>query len=409
MYLLDKPRKGGRMKKNFHYNKITVISGSQIIKVVLFTIILLLFVFSVSGLLTSMKSDYRPSSQSVNEAASIFTGRMLFSLLALENEYFAASLKAEEKQNSNLEQLLKYSVEISLDDPRSLLGKELPGFSIFDAEIVVAGADMDYTNMPYESAPPNDAVPSVDPDLQNVDSIEETEPGETNQTTNGKKTVFIYHTHNTESYTPYLKDLKNINLAHHSEVNVTRVGQKLGAVLGSKGIGAVVDTTDINRVLNQKGLKHSKSYQESRAVVQEAMAGNEDLTYYIDIHRDSRRKDKTTITINGQAYAKIAFVVGGKNAKYGKNLALAKELHYELEKKYPGLSDGVIVNAGSGQNGVYNQDLSEQAMLLEIGGVDNTFEEAYRTVEAFADVFSKYYWENNEAEEVNASTEENDE
>lgn len=395
------------MKNNTHYNKITVISGSQIIKVVVFTIVLLLFVFSMSGLLTSMKVDYRPSSESVNEAASIFNGRMLFSLLALENEYFAASLKAKEKQNSIPEQLLKYSVEISLDDPRSLLGKELPGFSIFDAEIVVAGADMDYTNMPFESAPPNDAVPSVDPNLQNVDSIEETDPGE-NKTTNGKKTVFIYHTHNTESYTPYLEDLKNINLSHHSEVNVTRVGQKLGLALESKGIGAIVDTTDINKVLNQKGLKHSKSYQESRTVVQEAMAGNKDLTYYIDIHRDSRRKDKTSITINGQAYAKIVFVVGGKNAKYGRNLALAKELHYELEKKYPGLSDGVIVNAASGQNGVYNQDLSEQAMLLEVGGVDNTFEESYRTVEAFADVFSKYHWENTEAEEVNASTEDNE-
>ena len=394
------------MKKNYHYNKITVISGSQIIKGIMLAIVLLLFVFSMSGLLTSMKVDYRPSSDSVNEAASIFTGRMLFSLLALENEYFAASLKEEEKQNSIPEQLLKYSVEISLDDPRSLLGKELPGFSIFDAEIVVAGADMDYTNMPFESAPPNDAVPSVDPDLQNVDSIEDTDPGE-NQSTNGKKTVFIYHTHNTESYTPYLKDLKNINLAHHSEVNVTRVGQKLGAALESKGIGAVVDTTDINKVLNQKGLKHSKSYQESRTVVKEAMVGNKDLAYYIDIHRDSRRKDKTTITINGQSYAKVVFVVGGKNAKYGRNLALAKELHYELEKKYPGLSDGVIVNAASGQNGVYNQDLSEQAMLLEVGGVDNTFEESYRTVEAFADVFSKYYWENNKAEEVNASSEDN--
>ncbi|MBD3109747.1 stage II sporulation protein P [Bacillus sp. AGMB 02131] len=393
------------MKKNTYYNKITIISGSQIIKVVLSVIVLLLFVFSVSGLLTSMKSDYRPSSQSVNEAASLFTGRMLFSLLGLENEYFTASLKQEEKQNTIPEQLLKYSAKISLDDPRSLLGKELPGFSIFDSEIIIAGADMNYTNMPFESAPPNDAVPTEDPDLQNVDSIEETDPGEPSQTTNGKKAVFIYHSHNTESFTPYLKDLKNINLAHHSEVNITRVGLKLGEALESKGIGATVDTTDINKILNEKGLGHSKSYQESRTVVEAAMAGNNDLSYYIDIHRDSRRKDKTTITINGQSYSKLAFVVGGKNAKYSKNLALAKELHYEIDKKYPGLSDGVIVNAGSGQNGVYNQDLSEHAMLLEVGGVDNTFEESYRTMEAFADVFSKYYWESNQAEEVDASSE----
>ena len=41
----------------------------------------------------------------------------------------------------------------------------------------------------------------------------------------------------------------------------------------------------------------------------------------------------------------------------------------------------------SGNNGVYNQDLSDNAMLIEIGGVDNTFEEMYLTVDAFADVF----------------------
>jgi len=394
------------MKKKYHYNKITIISSSQIIKVVLFTIVLMLFVFSISGLLTSIKVEYRPSSQSVNEAASIFTGKMLFSLLALENQYFAASLKEEERRESISKQLLKYSVNISLDDPRSLLGKELPGFSIFDTEIIVAGTGTDYTNMPFESSPPNDSVPSVDPDLKNVDSIEETKPdlGDNGLSTNGKKVVFVYHSHNTESYTPYLKGLKDINLAHHSEVNITRVGKKLGTALESKGIGTIVDTTDINGSLKQKGLKHSQSYQESRIVVQEAMADNQDLVYYIDIHRDSRRKKQTTVNINGQSYAKLVFVVGGKNAKYSKNLALAKELHYEIEKKYPELSGGVVVNAGSGNNGVYNQDLSEQGMLLEVGGVDNTFEESYRTVEAFADVFGEYYWEMNEAEEVNAST-----
>lgn len=48
---------------------------------------------------------------------------------------------------------------------------------------------------------------------------------------------------------------------------------------------------------------------------------------------------------------------------------------------------------GAGKNGVYNQDLSSNAMLLEIGGVDNTFEEMYLTVDAFTDVFSEFYWD----------------
>lgn len=32
-------------------------------------------------------------------------------------------------------------------------------------------------------------------------------------------------------------------------------------------------------------------------------------------------------------------------------------------------------------------------MLIEIGGVDNTFEEMYLTVDAFSDAFSEFYWD----------------
>ena len=51
--------------------------------------------------------------------------------------------------------------------------------------------------------------------------------------------------------------------------------------------------------------------------------------------------------------------------------------------KYPGLSRGVMKHNSSGHNSVYNQDLSSNAMLIEIGGVDNTFEEMYLTAGCF--------------------------
>lgn len=55
---------------------------------------------------------------------------------------------------------------------------------------------------------------------------------------------------------------------------------------------------------------------------------------------------------------------------------------------------------GAGTNGNFNQDLSGNAILIEFGGVDNTFEELNRSAEAIAEVFSEYYWQ---AEEVNSS------
>lgn len=76
-----------------------------------------------------------------------------------------------------------------------------------------------------------------------------------------------------------------------------------------------------------------------------------------------------------------------------KNFELAESLHKKLEEKYPGVSRGVVPQGGATNNGVYNQDLSENLLVLEIGGVDNTLEETYRTVQALVDVFSEHYWD----------------
>lgn len=137
----------------------------------------------------------------------------------------------------------------------------------------------------------------------------------------------------------------------------------------------------------------------SRQTVVAAMKQNRDLQYFIDIHRDAHRRQHTTTTINGVDYARVAFIVGGENAEYEKNLQLATELHHLLQKKYPGLSRGVIKKQGAGTDGKFNQDLSENAILVEFGGVDNTFAELFRSAAAFADVFSEYYWQ---AEKVEA-------
>ena len=47
-------------------------------------------------------------------------------------------------------------------DPRTFLGSELPGFALFDTEIVVAAEDVDYTSIPIESPPPSDLEKKMD-------------------------------------------------------------------------------------------------------------------------------------------------------------------------------------------------------------------------------------------------------
>src|SRR5699024_9613686 len=120
-----------------------------------------------------------------------------------------------------------------------------------------------------------------------------------------------------------------------------------------------------------------------------------------DIHRDSLPKDKTTKNINGKDYGKIMFVVGAEHPNYEKNLKLATDLHYLIEKKHKGLSRGVIEKSGAGSNCVFSRDIDDDAVLVEIGGYDNHLDEIYRSGDVLTGVFGDYLWD---AEKVHYET-----
>jgi stage II sporulation protein P len=387
------------MKSTRPRGLLLVIQGTSLIKFSSFLFLFMLLVFSVSGLLTSLNPEYRPISTSVNQVATSIDGKFFYQIMGWENHHLLKAEKGMTASPKLTNIVFKLSSNINLNDPRSLLGRELPGFYQFDGKIVVAGEGTNYTNMPVESAPPIEIMKAErEASLQNLEGIDRTNPKnkaqKPAQTTGGRKVVFLYFTHNRESYLPYLKGVTNPDLAYHSQINVTKIGDEIKNRLEENGIGAAVNKSDV-----MGRTKMALTYQESGKVVQAAMAGNRDLQFFMDIHRDSRRKAQTTVSIKGQSYAKLAFVIGGKNPNYEKNLKLATDLHNLLNQKYGnGLSRGVILKDASTGNGVYNQTLSSNALLIEFGGVDNTFEELYRSADALADVFSEYYWQ---AEKVN--------
>jgi stage II sporulation protein P len=176
------------------------------------------------------------------------------------------------------------------------------------------------------------------------------------------------------------------------------MGSRLKEELNNRGIGVEHDKTDVTKGLQQRNWDYNDSYIYSREKVQEALAGNDDLNYLIDIHRDSQPKEITTTTIDDKLYARLFFVVGKEHKNYKENLHLAKEINSMLEEKYPGISRGVFVKGKSQGDGVYNQDLTDRAVLLEFGGVENDLPELDNSIEAFAEVFSEFYWK--DAEEI---------
>ncbi|RDU35444.1 stage II sporulation protein P [Neobacillus piezotolerans] len=373
----------------YRSNNALIISGTGVAKGIALLALFLFGSFSASGLLASLGGE---NPMDLGQSTGKINTDLLFQFPGWENHYFTA--REGEGGSPKLANLfLSISANIQLDDPRSLLGRELPGFYLFDSWIAVAGEGTNYTNMPIESAPPIEIMKAErEAALQNLSEIPSSGSNESPPSARWKEGVFIYFSHNRESYLPYLKGVKDPNSAYHSKINVTQIGNVLKKGLEARGIGTTVDKTDINKNLLAKKLGYEQSYSEARNIVKEAMAANKEQ-YYIDIHRDSKRKKDTTKLINGASYAKLAFIIGGDNPNYKKNLRLAKDLHEQLEKNYKGLSTGVWVKKGKGTNGKYNQDLSGNAILVEFGGVDNTFEELNRSAEAFADVFADYFWQ----------------
>lgn len=203
--------------------------------------------------------------------------------------------------------------------------------------------------------------------------------------------VYIYHTHNRESW-KNVAGSKSGTSVDDAKTNITLVGLELGRVLQQKGVSAITANDDIAGRLILKDLSYTQAYSESRKTIQEAMNTTPSLSYFFDIHRDADVPyNQTTATINGKKYARIMFIIGTGNPDYADNAAFAEALNQLLEKKYPGLSRGVLVKSAHQGNGEYNQSLSPNSLLLEFGGIHNTLEENKRTAAAFADIFAEYY------------------
>ncbi|HBI04964.1 MAG TPA: stage II sporulation protein P [Paenibacillaceae bacterium] len=347
------------------------------------------------GLLFITKVGTVISSQNIRKMTVSLSDQMISHALAQEIPYLTAKEGDKDDEISLTGTMFNLLTGIDPKDPRTLLGRELPGFSLFDTNVLVAGKDVGIGDLPVETTPPVEA-------LQNQPVNEQTKvenPVEETFNTNGKKVVFIYNTHNRESWISEVPEAsKNVDLAFHPTKNMTLVSDHFARELEKNGIGAQVSKVDIFSKLQQKKLSYSLSYSESRKTVQEVMARNKDLTYFVDIHRDSLPRKNTTIHIDGVDYARVYFIIGMRNKNWTKNEQFALQIHNELKKKLPGLSKG-IYGKNSG-NAEYNQSVSPNSILIEIGGPENTLEECQRTADVLAEAFSKVFWE---AEKVNSN------
>jgi len=340
------------------------------------SVIAVFFIISVIAF-----SSLKISSFSFEGAESSRTDSFLY-IMSLENHSLHSILPTQPDRSLG-KVALEILTNINLADMKTFLFTEIPGLYASSPKILIAGQGTDFTNLPIESPPPQNF--EIDDESNETEAI----PDDEKKELTNDYIAYIYHSHTRESYYPLVPDSKDPS---SKEKNVTLLGKRLGEKLEERGIKTLVDESDIQEKLLKRGMKYYQSYAVSRESVVEAMGQNKKLQLMFDIHRDSARKHVTTKEINGKPYAKLYFVIGTGNPNYTINLQFANKLHRLLEKNYPGLSRGVYDKSKAEGNGVYNQDLFDHNLIIEIGGVDNNLEELNRTVDALAEVISDYYW-----------------
>lgn len=382
---------------------------------------LLLFALAAAAAMWQTHASVSPKAAMKRMAASV-SPQFFIDLIGLE----AASLKRSGETTFSGGSVGSYLAEKLLHvnpvEPKSLLASELPGMrgakrSTDDPKrsesLVVNGnagqgqSDGTSAGKPAEGGQAQgEVVAAPSPDAGRETPLQQTggpaaggntpDPAPVMPTTAGRKVVFVYHSHPRESWVPELK-VSNANEAEDSQKNVTLVGKRLTDKLEEQGIGSVHSGVDYPT--NVPGYNWNYSYKYSLQTVKEAFTQNKDIAFLFDIHRDSAARDITTASIGGTDYARVYFIVGKKNERWEQNEAFARKIHNKLEAEYPGLSRG-IWDKGSGGHAEYNQSVSPNSILIEVGGPYNSLEESYRTADILAKTISGLYWE---AEKVNAT------
>ena len=163
---------------------------------------------------------------------------------------------------------------------------------------------------------------------------------------NSKKKILIYHTHTNEAYAEGRNGLST---------TVAAVGDELTSQLETLGY------------INEFG----------------------DFDLIIDLHRDGGpSKERVTTELNGESVARIMFVTTELDPRVDAHMSNINSLIDITNSMYPGLMrDKSITTYPSGIN-FYSQDLSDNAILMEVGADVNTLQEAKNSMKYMSRVFA---------------------
>lgn len=284
-------------------------------------------------------------------------------------------------ENISLRDEIVQRLNINLFNPSNLIAMEVPYFG-FDTTHVeyeeslatfnpfklndgsVAKLNPEELQNSNDAAKPIKVSPAYNPKLKKT--LDQSKPE-----------ILIYHSHTTEAYKPAADDSTDENYS------VVGVGDALENELEQNyGISVIHDKT-------MHSIVYEDSYSRSAVTVKKYLDKYKDFKLIIDLHRDSiDNKSSVTANFNGENVAKIMFVTAQNNPHYNANAALTDKLNELCRQYFPGFSKG-IYSYRRGKNS-FNQSLSNNSILIEVGSQVNTAQESQASGKYIARVIAEY-------------------
>jgi stage II sporulation protein P len=202
--------------------------------------------------------------------------------------------------------------------------------------------------------------------------------------------ILYYFAHPEEAFKPITNEKLGVVTTSHKETNITSLTPTFTQYFTFNQIQADSLQVNVPGELQKLGLKYSDSYATIRPHIQERLK-NQTYDLIIDFHRDAAKKSVTTVSHEEMNFARVAFVVGTKHKNYDQNLVYAQALHEQMNAIIPNISRGIMKKGQVGSNGIYNQDLAPNIILIELGGIDNTEEEIERTIAVISNAIAKMF------------------
>lgn len=194
-----------------------------------------------------------------------------------------------------------------------------------------------------------------------------------------KPEILIYHTHTSEAFAPFSNP--NSYNSFDETKNVCAVGDGIAQELQKNyGISVLHDKT-IHNYLD------TGSYLRSRETLSKYLKKYGDFKIIIDLHRDDG--PSRVVKINGERTAQIMFVMTEKNPHYDKNIAMVNSMLSISKKLFPGFAVPNVYHYNYGTK-YFNQDLSNNACLIEVGTQCNTIDEAKASSKYIARILAEY-------------------